>query len=45
MSLGIVKDGIYKRLEFSIQNLVDIFSMIYSDLNLGVPSSVDYQGN
>ncbi len=41
VSLGIIKDGIYKRLEFSIQNLIDIFSMIYSDLNLGIPSSVD----
>jgi|SRR3989338_7838694 len=40
-SLGLVKDGIYKRLEFSIQNLIDIFSMIYSSLNLGVPSDLD----
>lgn len=40
-SLGLVKDGIYKRLEFSIQNLVDIFSMIYSSLNLGVPADLD----
>ena len=39
--LGLTKDGIYKRLEFSIQNLIDIFSMIYSSLNIGVPSSVD----
>ncbi len=41
VSLGLVKDGIYKRLEFSIQNLVDIFSMIYSSLNLGVPADLD----
>jgi uncharacterized protein YutE (UPF0331/DUF86 family) len=40
-NLGIIKDGIYKRLEFSIQNLIDIFSIIYSNLDLGVPSSVD----
>jgi uncharacterized protein YutE (UPF0331/DUF86 family) len=40
-SLGLIKDGIYKRLEYSIQNLIDIFTMIYSSLNLGVPSSVD----
>lgn len=39
--LGLVKDGIYKRLEYSLQNLVDIFSIIYSSLNLGVPSSID----
>jgi len=40
-NLGLVKDGIYKRLEFCIQNLIDIFSMIYSSLNLGIPSSLD----
>ncbi len=39
--LGLVKDGIYKRLEYSLQNLVYIFSIIYSSLNLGVPSSID----
>ena len=33
VSLGIIKDGIYKRLEFSIQNLIDIFSML-DKLNL-----------
>ena len=36
-NLGIIKDGIYKRLEFSIENLVDIFYIINSDLNLGIP--------
>ena len=41
LSLGLVKDGIYKRLEFCIQNVVDIFSMIYSSLHLGVPGNVD----
>lgn len=40
-SLGLIKDGIYKKLEFSIQNVVDIFSIIYSSLNLGVPSDLD----
>lgn len=39
--LGLVKDGIYKRLEFSIQNIVDIFSMIHSDLRIGVPQDID----
>lgn len=38
---GLVKDGIYKRLEFCIQNFVDIFSMIYSSERLGVPTTVD----
>ncbi len=41
LSLGLVKDGIYKRLEFCIQNLIDIFSIIYSSLHLGVPGNVD----
>lgn len=40
-ALGLVKDGIYKKLEFCIQNLIDIFSLIYSSLNLGVPSDLD----
>ena len=40
-ALGLLKDGIYKRLEFSIQNIIDIFSMIYSSLNLGVPADLD----
>ncbi len=40
-ALGLLKDGIYKRLEFSIQNLIDIFSIIYSSLNLGVPKDLD----
>ncbi len=39
--LGLVKDGIYKRLEFCIQNLIDIFSMIYIENNLGVPGAID----
>jgi uncharacterized protein YutE (UPF0331/DUF86 family) len=39
--LKLLKDGIYKRLEFSIQNLIDIFSMIHSFLNLGIPSDLD----
>ncbi|MEK6937676.1 MAG: DUF86 domain-containing protein [Nanoarchaeota archaeon] len=39
--LGLVKDGIYKRLEFCIQNIIDILSMIYSEENLGVPSTID----
>lgn len=41
VGLGLVKDGIYKRLEFSIQNLIDIFSMVYSSLNIGVPTDLD----
>ena len=46
ISAGLVKDGIYKRLEFCIQNITDIFSMIYSSRKLGVPGTVDdvFQG-
>lgn len=40
-SLGLIKDGIYKRVEFTIQNYIDIFSLIYSELGLGVPSTLD----
>jgi uncharacterized protein YutE (UPF0331/DUF86 family) len=36
--LGIIKDGIYKRIEYSIENLIDIFYMFNSDLKLGIPS-------
>ncbi|QDA30819.1 DUF86 domain-containing protein [Thermococcus indicus] len=36
-SLGIVKDGIYKRAEFAIQNVIDICAVINSDLRLTMP--------
>ncbi|AGO60304.1 type VII toxin-antitoxin system HepT family RNase toxin [Ferroplasma acidarmanus] len=36
--LGIIKDGIYKRIEYSIENLIDIFYMFNSDFKLGIPS-------
>jgi uncharacterized protein YutE (UPF0331/DUF86 family) len=35
--LGLVKDGIYKRLEFCIENVFDICAIINSDLELGIP--------
>ncbi len=37
LNLGIVKDGIYKRLEYSIENLLDILYILNSDLHLGTP--------
>ena len=37
--LGLVKDGIYKRMEFAIENIIDITSIINSDLHLSVPES------
>ena len=35
--LGLVKDGIYKRMEFSIESIIDILSIINSDLRLSIP--------
>ena len=37
--LGLVKDGIYKRMEFAIENIIDILSIINSDLRLSLPES------
>lgn len=35
--LGIVKDGIYKKIEFVIQNIIDICAILVKELKLGVP--------
>jgi len=40
-TLGLVKDGIYKRIETSIQEVMSICSLINSDLRLGIPSNRD----
>ena len=37
--LGLVKDGIYKRMEFSIESIIDILSIINSDLRLSIPEA------
>ncbi len=37
--LGIIKDGIYKRIENAIESVINICSIINSDLGLGIPSS------
>jgi uncharacterized protein YutE (UPF0331/DUF86 family) len=34
---GLVKDGIYKRLEFCIENLIDIGMMIITEKKIGMP--------
>ena len=39
VTLGITKDGIYKRLEYAIENVFDICHVINADLSLGIPSS------
>jgi len=36
-ALGLVKDGIYKRVEFAVENVFDICAIINSDLDLGIP--------
>ncbi|MEK6914726.1 MAG: DUF86 domain-containing protein [Nanoarchaeota archaeon] len=40
-NLGFVKDGIYKRIEFAIQNIIDICYLINSGLKLGIPEVED----
>ena len=36
--LGIVKDGIYKRYEYSVELVIDILSLINAELKLGIPN-------
>lgn len=35
--LGLIKDGIYKRYEFSVELVLDIIAMINSHYKLGIP--------
>lgn len=39
LDLGLVKDGIYKKIEFAIQYVFDISAIINTDLELGIPGS------
>ena len=41
INLGLIKDGIYKRIEASIQEILSICSIINTDLKLGVPPNRD----
>ena len=36
--LGIVKDGIYRRFEYSVELVIDILSLINAELKLGIPN-------
>lgn len=36
-NLGLIKDGIYKRLEYSVELIIDIMAIINTDLKLGIP--------
>ena len=38
-NVGLVKDGMYKRIEFAIENVFDICAIINADLELGIPSN------
>lgn len=38
---GLVKEGIYKKIEFAIENILDICNIINSDLRLGTPETED----
>ncbi len=40
-SLGLVKDGMYKRIEFCVENIFDICAIINTDFRLGIPRSDD----
>ena len=37
-SMGLVKDGMYKRIEFAVETVFDICAIINTDLELGIPS-------
>jgi len=36
-ALGIIKDGIYKKIEFCIEIIYDICAVVNTDLQLGIP--------
>jgi len=38
-NLGLVKDGMYKRLEFCIESVFNICAIVNTDLELGIPES------
>jgi uncharacterized protein YutE (UPF0331/DUF86 family) len=37
--LGLTKDGIYKRMEFAIEDVFDICAIINTDMALGIPGA------
>ncbi len=39
--MGLMKDGIYKKLEFIIEDVIDVCNILNSDLSLGIPSDED----
>jgi uncharacterized protein YutE (UPF0331/DUF86 family) len=41
INLGLLKDGLYKRLEYNLQNIFNICAILNRDLKLGVPMNDD----
>ena len=41
VNLGLLKDGLYKRLEYALQSIFDICAIMNRDLKLGVPQNDD----
>jgi uncharacterized protein YutE (UPF0331/DUF86 family) len=41
LDLGLIKDGIYKQIEFAVDDVFDICAIINTDLALGVPGEDD----
>jgi len=41
LQLGLIKDGIYKRMELAIEDVFDICAILNSDLSLGIPDGDD----
>lgn len=39
LALVLVKDGIYKRIEFAVESVIDICAIINTDLGLGIPTT------
>lgn len=37
----LIKDGLYKNIEFAIENVIDVCNIINSDLDLGTPETED----
>ena len=35
--MGLLKDGIYKRMEYAIENVFDVCAILNADLHLGLP--------
>jgi uncharacterized protein YutE (UPF0331/DUF86 family) len=39
--IGLIKDGIYKRTEYCIENMLDICAILNADYKLGIPEDED----